>query len=629
MPVSQEHFFIQGRRVPPPPRHPPSRYARCAILPTTRYDPTSHALLYSACEIQRRNAAYLASYQRDTGERASSSHASNAGGEVGGHRDHHASWQESVARPLSSSPPSHYTAVSDLSSREEKERSHQHPSDSGTKRKESDKDRNRRKDHNTIATTTHHHHHHHNVRGEDEDSEGSTFLHRGGWWQAGREVQSTRPRPSPRTVHASPPAPPPSRPPPSSQTTAGRQISDPHPHPRTTARTRAPRSKEEEAEEWRRQRLLGGENRNITSVEKNDGGGGDDRRCRRVPSDSPATALDARESDRWARENAARRERSAIESENWRRSRSRSAHPKGSQPGGSTLCNNNSNDDDDDRQPLYLPGGPGRINAGPTGEAERRGPGPGREPPSSEGIERDRYDVARQAENRPAHQSAARPLNSSLADSMSRKPTREPYPFSFSEEMEMERRGGAEWSHDRTAGSGGEEGTVADRRGVPHYHNSSSVRSGSAITLLDRIQSCVTPAASDPHYSSHHARDGEEHEPLLEGVELLPTQPELQGMQNSCPSRYQQTLERFTASQPPDVQPELVRVIQRYEGREAELCAILARIYGEEFDDFKATPQKTSRHESPMRSGSEPLPDPYPTLNSAPRGEAHRSRTRT
>eukprot|EP00796_Vickermania_ingenoplastis_P007985 gene7985-5545_t len=99
--------------------------------------------------------------------------------------------------------------------------------------------------------------------------------------------------------------------------------------------------------------------------------------------------------------------------------------------------------------------------------------------------------------------------------------------------------------------------------------------------------------------------------PQLEGAELLPTQPSVQGMHHTCHDRFRRTAHRFVRSQPPDDREELERLLSEYVGREEELCTILSRIFGDEFDDFRGTPPRSSRQPSAamLRSGSNYIQD--------------------
>lgn len=112
------------------------------------------------------------------------------------------------------------------------------------------------------------------------------------------------------------------------------------------------------------------------------------------------------------------------------------------------------------------------------------------------------------------------------------------------------------------------------------------------------------------------------------GVELLPAQPELQGMHGSCLNRYQETLHRFREIQPPHIQQDLDQVLQQYKGREEELCALLTHVYGDEMAKLLCEGVSVSPHREPTphRQGSEPLPVPFPTRSTGPLNDPYRRR---
>ncbi|KPI84318.1 hypothetical protein ABL78_6624 [Leptomonas seymouri] len=105
--------------------------------------------------------------------------------------------------------------------------------------------------------------------------------------------------------------------------------------------------------------------------------------------------------------------------------------------------------------------------------------------------------------------------------------------------------------------------------------------------IADRVRqrsasSLTYPAA--PAVTSYFVR-------TLEGTELMPYMPQLQGLKNSSKEEKDRaycTIVRFIEYQPEAEREELEEMLQQFSGREDELCALLTEAYGEDFIMLRA-----------------------------------------
>jgi hypothetical protein len=106
------------------------------------------------------------------------------------------------------------------------------------------------------------------------------------------------------------------------------------------------------------------------------------------------------------------------------------------------------------------------------------------------------------------------------------------------------------------------------------------VRQRSLVSPAHRITSSASAAAVTP------AMVG-----MLEGTELMPSLPRLQGRKKNSSEdddRTYRTIVRFIEYQPEAERPALEEMLRDFRGREDELCELLTETYGEDFEMLKS-----------------------------------------